>query len=73
MKHGKVCDVMIEGLIMCRMECKLNDAYVQSVITCTQTLTLEWMNKVKLSKKGVLEWTLFVSRDETLSRNPTTS
>ena len=41
-----------EGLSMCRMTCKWNDAYVQGVLTCTHTLTLELMNEAKLSQKS---------------------
>ena len=36
-EHVKVCNVMNEGLSMYRIECKLNDAYVQDVFTYTHT------------------------------------
>ena len=50
-KHVKVCDVMKEGVRVCRMKYKRNDCYVQGLITCTHTVTLEWMNEDNLSQK----------------------
>ena len=34
------------------MKRKWNEAYVQGMLTCTHTLTLEYMNEAKLSQEG---------------------
>lgn len=34
------------------MKRKWNEAYVQGMLTCTHTLTLEWMNEPIISPKG---------------------
>ena len=62
---------MNEGLSMYQIERNWNDAYVQGKLIFTHTVTLESMNKAKLSQRGF--GALFVSWDEVFSSNLTTS